>query len=638
MSEPKLDLSRAASAVQRGRPIGQLLLEEGVLESSDLLKALAEQGRSRATMARICEADALADPSQIVAAQARHYGVMALERDDHPADPELKDLLSPEFCLEHLVMPWRRIGRTLLIATARPDAFEALRPQLPVDIGAVKMAVIHEADIHAEIAEHHAPALMHAAETRVRADESCRDLGMMTPRRGIIAGLCGVAALGLLAAMPEIFFAVLASWAILALVLSTLLKGAAFVAQFGQRPRKVTASPPQPWPIVSVMVPLFHEDDIAGTLVKRLSQLTYPRALLDVVLVLEAEDARTRKALIPALLPPWMRVVEVPKGSITTKPRALNYALGFCRGEIIGIYDAEDAPAPDQIDRVVAHFSRAPPDTACLQGILDFYNPRANWLSRCFAIEYASWFRILLPGFARLGFAIPLGGTTVFFRRKALEEVGAWDAHNVTEDADLGFRLARYGYRTELLSSVTREEANNRFWPWVKQRSRWLKGYMITYLTHMRAPRKLWQTLGPWKFTGFQVFFLTTISQFILAPVLWAFWLVMLGMRHPMSAFLDAAGLRQLIGVFLVSEALAIVIGLAAVARTRHRGLWAWVPTLFFYFMMGWLAATKAAYEVLVRPFYWDKTEHGHSLPDAGQDNSKRQAKRKNISDLGSAL
>ncbi|SMC71942.1 glycosyltransferase family 2 protein [Primorskyibacter flagellatus] len=628
MSEPKLDLSRAELPVQHGRPVGQMLLEAGALETGDLLNALAEKGRSGARIARICEADALADPSQIVAAQARHWGVMALDRDDQPPDPDLRDMLSAEFCLEHLVLPWLRIGKTLVIATARPDAFETLRTRLPDGIGSVQMAVTHEADIHAEIAARHGAALMHAAETRVRTDESCRDLALMTRPRAILAGLLGLGALSLLALMPGLFFACLASWAIVALILSGLLKGAAFVAQFRHRPVHRHDPPPFPWPTVSVMVPLYHEDDIAGTLVKRLSRLTYPRALLDVVLVLEAKDDRTRKALVPALLPPWMRVIEVPDGSVTTKPRALNYALGFCRGEIVGIYDAEDAPAPDQLDRVVAHFNRAPAKTACLQGILDFYNPRANWLSRCFSIEYASWFRILLPGFARLGFAIPLGGTTVFFRRKALEHVGGWDAHNVTEDADLGFRLARYGYQTELLASVTREEANNRFWPWVKQRSRWLKGYMITYLTHMRSPRKLWRTLGPWKFTGFQVFFLTTISQFLLAPIMWSFWLVLFGMPHPMSALLDNAGLRVLTGIFLASEALAIVIGLAAVARTRHRGLWMWVPTLLIYYMMGWLAATKAAYELLVRPFYWDKTAHGHSPPDAGQDTPSRPAQQ----------
>ena len=140
----------------------------------------------------------------------------------------------------------------------------------------------------------------------------------------------------------------------------------------------------------------------------------------------------------------------------------------------------------------------------CLQGILDYYNPRTNWLARCFTIEYAAWFRAMLPGLARLGFGVPLGGTTLFFRRDKLEELGGWDAHNVTEDADLGLRLARHGYKTELIDTVTQEEANCRALPWVKQRSRWLKGYAMTWAVHMRDPRRLWRELGPRGFIGVQ--------------------------------------------------------------------------------------------------------------------------------------
>jgi cellulose synthase/poly-beta-1,6-N-acetylglucosamine synthase-like glycosyltransferase len=190
----------------------------------------------------------------------------------------------------------------------------------------------------------------------------------------------------------------------------------------------------------------------------------------------------------------------VPLGTLQTKPRALNYALSFAKGSIIGVYDAEDAPAPDQLHVVVNRFAQRGPEVVCLQGQLDFYNSHSNWLAHCFTVEYATWFRIMLPSLERLGLAIPLGGTTLFFRRDILESLGGWDAHNVTEDADLGIRLARHGYRTEIIDTVTQEEANARAWPWVKQRSHWLKGYAITYGVHMRSPLKLWRDLGAWRF------------------------------------------------------------------------------------------------------------------------------------------
>ncbi len=186
----------------------------------------------------------------------------------------------------------------------------------------------------------------------------------------------------------------------------------------------------------------------------------------------------------------------------------------------------------------------------------------------------------------------------------------------MTEDADLGFRLARSGFVTELIPTATREEANNRFWPWVKQRSRWLKGYGITWWVHSRRPLRLWRELGPRRFVGMQVLLMGTLLQFALAPVLWSFWLVLFGLPHPLDPYLSRPVILTLTTLFLSAEAISIVIGLAAVARSPHRGLTLWVPTLFAYFPLGTMALYKALYETLFKPFYWDKTQHGHSAPD----------------------
>ena len=216
-------------------------------------------------------------------------------------------------------------------------------------------------------------------------------------------------------------------------------------------------------------------------------------------------------------------------------------------------------------------------------------------MSRCFTIEYATWWRLILPGIARLGLVIPLGGTTLFFRRDILEKLGGWDAHNVTEDADLGVRLARHGYRTELLPTVTHEEANCRPWRWVRQRSRWLKGFMITYFVHMRHPRQLLRELGWKRVMGLQVIFLATFSQFAAAPFLWsgAVWVMTV--------------------LFICAEALSLILGLAAVSGRAHRHLLPWVPTMPFYFPLGALAAYKALHEMIAQPFFWDKTQHGYA-------------------------
>jgi cellulose synthase/poly-beta-1,6-N-acetylglucosamine synthase-like glycosyltransferase len=619
MSEHRLHLADATLAQarsRRGQPISHILMEEGLVAPTDMLGAMAEAARLGQPVPQVVVAEAIASREEVLEAQAKHFGALILRRTDMPPDPSEMDLLPPEFCLAHGVLPWMRVGDTLLLATARPDDFTVLLPLLPPDMGPVVMALALESDIHHIISTRSGAQLAEAAERWVPDADSCRDLNNGTSKRRIWAMAVAAICLVLLALAPQMLFGAALVLALGSLTLSQALKLMALLALPRHARPDPVGLPPKP-PLISILVPLFREEDIAETLVARLSRLTYPKALLDVVLVLESEDSLTRRTLDRTQLPPWMRTITVPPGRITTKPRALNYAYRFTRGDILGIYDAEDAPAPDQLTRVAAHFAKAPPEVGCVQGVLDYYNPRANWLSRCFTIEYASWFRVLLPGLARLGLVVPLGGTTVFFRREVLEHVCGWDAHNVTEDADLGVRLARNGYRTELIQSDTREEANNRFWPWIRQRSRWLKGYCITWWVHSRDPMRLWRDLGPVRFTGFQILFLTTIVQFALAPVLWSFWLILAGLPHPLDPWLSRPLLVGLTTLFLSAEAVSIIVGLAALARSHHRGLFLWVPTLFAYFPLGTVAIYKALWETLRSPFYWDKTQHGRSGPDA---------------------
>ncbi|MFD1342279.1 glycosyltransferase [Litorisediminicola beolgyonensis] len=623
MSDMQIDLSRAdrlEASPDCGRPLGGLLLETGTIEAQTLVDALGRARRIGARTERVLLAEDLAPPDRLRAMHAKSWGCMALDRTDTPPDPELAELLSPATCLTHNVLPWMRLGRSLVLAAADRDGFDRVAPVLRERGETVILAAATEADIEAEIALRHGERMARAAESSVPADESCRDLNRGSAAgRAMAAALAGLC-LGVLLFAPTLFFAGIVLLAILSMAVGQVLKLAACLAS--RRPgRAPEPMPAPPLPEVSILVPLFREERIAGALIDRLARITYPHALLDVILILEAGDDVTAAALDAAELPPWMRVITVPDGPITTKPRALNYALNFARGSIVGVLDAEDAPAPNQIARVVSAFRAAPPEVGCVQGILDFYNPRANWLSRCFTIEYATWFRLVLPGLARLGLAVPLGGTTVYFRRAALERVSGWDAHNVTEDADLGIRLARHGYRTELLATVTREEANNRVLPWIRQRSRWIKGYMLTWAVHARAPRRLWRDLGPWRFLGFHALFLTTIAQALLLPALWSFWLVPFGLPHPLADLMSAPALTALIGLFLTAEAATLVLALVAVSRSPHRGLALWVPTLFLYFPLAAAAALKAAWEGIARPFYWDKTMHGHSPPDhAGAD------------------
>lgn len=539
--------------------------------------------------------------------------------------PDVRALekIGVETALRNHVLPLTSAGAVTPVAAISHAAFRQMEPHLRAKLGAVVCRVAPKAAIEGEILAMRQVHLAHLAEHRTADPESARNWSRL--KLSILVAVA-FAVLALVAVhRPDILLWMLFGWAALTLISVTGLRVTAAVAQAIQsrrqerlwRSSRKAASVPENLPTLSLLVPLYKERDIAARLVRRLSNLDYPRDKLEVALILEWGDQTTEMALRSARLPEWMRIIRVPKAHLRTKPRAMNYAVDFLSGDIVGIYDAEDAPARDQLIRVALAFERAPQNVACVQGALDFYNAGKNWLTRCFTIDYAVWFRLILPGFARLGFVLPLGGTTVFFRRDVLEKLGRWDAHNVTEDADLGLRLARRGYRCLFLPSVTEEEATDTVPAWLRQRSRWIKGYAMTWAVHMRDPLRLLGELGVMRFLGVQVLFLGTLSQFLLAPLLWSFWLILLGLPHPLVAVAPWDAIVALGILFFVCEIATLLTAALAVARPKHRWLIKWVPLMHLYYPLAAVASWKGFAEMLSHPFYWDKTAHGRD-PSSG--------------------
>ncbi len=624
--DPVLPVERASPGPQpappKERPAGlraetgawlHFLLTEGVIGIHGFVRGLTLLDASRPNLTANLEAEGLAREDDLVRARADWHDLPAVDPLRELPDARLTDRIGVERCLRLGLLPWRRMAGATVILVDRPEGIARHRPTMEAAYGPVRFALSSRAGIEGAIQRSHGRALRRTAERRTAREDSCRSMGTAGPAT-LLAGALALGGAGL--AWPVPVMALLTLLALFAMVASTALKAAALRAAL-----RAPAPDPSPpliahLPTVSVIVALYREADIAGRLVRRLGRLDYPRDRIDILLAVEHDDRETRTALRGAGLPSWMRIIVVPPGTLRTKPCALNYALPFCRGSLIGVYDAEDAPDPGQIHAIVQRFHQRGANVACLQGVLDFYNPRRNWLSRCFTMEYAAWFRVILPGLDRLGLPVPLGGTTLFFRRDALVALGGWDAHNVTEDADLGIRLARRGLRTELIETVTTEEANCRTIPWIKQRSRWIKGYMMTWRVHMRDPRRLWRDLGPRGFIAFQVLFLGSLAHAVLAPVLLSFWLVTLGGPHPLALWLGPWTLFGLVGLFLLCEAVNLSIGVVALRRTAHRLSPLWLPTLGLYHPLASLAAWKALWELAHRPFYWDKTRHGQPGAD----------------------
>jgi cellulose synthase/poly-beta-1,6-N-acetylglucosamine synthase-like glycosyltransferase len=619
MSNLRLALAapQIANPVQKRMPLGQHLMAAGVIGDQDLAHALDLQRHVDAPIGEILVAEGLATRNDVLLALSRQSAAQLADLDGQPPTTMMAQHLSASVCLKFQVVPWLSLNGMLLVATSNPNEFEQLRLSVGENGKRMFPAIASPGQIKKHISRLYGAELVQHAARKVPAVESCRTWDISGNRRRNWAVAVISALMVALIYAPLWTLTVLMLFAVGTLVMSTTLKAAALWAELSHRytaPRQTAPSSVLPFrvPKVSVLVPLLHEKEIAGALIKRLERLTYPKSLLEIVLVLEATDDLTRETLARTSLPEWINVIEVPEANqLTTKPRALNYAMDFCQGSIIGVWDAEDAPEADQIEKVVSRFQSAPPEVACLQGKLDYYNSSANWLSRCFTIEYAAWWRVLLPGVARLGLVLPLGGTTLFFRRDLLEKLCGWDAHNVTEDADLGVRLARHGYRTELIDTVTFEEANCRTWPWVRQRSRWLKGFLITWSVHMRDPAALLRDLGWLRFLGVQTMLLATFAQFAATPLLWSFWLALAGLPHPVPMTMGNGVLWAMVTLFILSETLNLLIGMIATSGERHRRLMPWVFTTPFYFPLGALAAYKALHEFVVSPFFWDKTQHG---------------------------
>jgi cellulose synthase/poly-beta-1,6-N-acetylglucosamine synthase-like glycosyltransferase len=356
-------------------------------------------------------------------------------------------------------------------------------------------------------------------------------------------------------------------------------------------------------PVYTLLCPLYRESGAVPGLARALTRLDYPAELLDVKLVMEADDAATIAAA-RAHAPAHWDLVLVPSAQPRTKPKAMNYALAHARGSFVAIYDAEDEPHPQQLRAALAAFDAGGPKLGCVQAPLLIDNGAQSWLARQFAAEYAVHFLLTLPFLARLGLPLPLGGTSNHFRREALADAGGWDAFNVTEDADLGYRLSRRGWRVDTITPPTWEEAPAHLWPWLKQRSRWIKGHLQTWLVLMRHPIRTWRDLGPQGFWAMQLGLGASLAaSFVHLPLMVFAGLAVLvpGWRlGPEDWTLIVAGY----GSALAATVMAAIL-------SRQPGHLVAALTLPFYWPLSSIAALMALFDWLIRPQHWAKTEHG---------------------------
>lgn len=369
------------------------------------------------------------------------------------------------------------------------------------------------------------------------------------------------------------------------------------------------------YPIYTVLLPLlFEKQETLVLLLESLNKLDYPQDKLDIKFLLEKNDVKTAESLARLDLAWNHQVIIVPDGLPRSKPRACNYGLLFAFGDYLTIYDAEDRPDPDQLKLALHHFQNADENVACIQAALNFYNYRENILARLFTIEYTHWFDCLVPSLDALHVPVPLGGTSNHFKTSVLRELRGWDPFVGTEDAEIGVRLCRHGYRVESIRSTTYEEANTKFFNWFRQRTRWNKGYYQTYLINMRDPLRMLKEVGAWQFINFQFFVGGNVFIQLANLPLWIFFILTFILYHKeLSTMYPMPILHICWFNFIVSNLILLISQFAATYKRHLYCLLPYVPLKLIYWFCMSFAGYYAIYELLTRPGYWYKTEHGVS-------------------------
>ena len=611
--------------------LGEALISRGLITTDQFIDAIVAQDATGSRLGSVMIAAGMVSRLQLHQVLAEEWGLPFVDLTDIEPDRRLLDRFDPKRLAEQGWFPvegrWSADElRSVLIATAEPPGQEAVAA-IQAEVGVpIEVAITTDWDVgHALRAGYRDQLLDEASHGlwRKNQDQSARTVLGANQRVGMIVFAIVVMVLTIFYPRMAIIVAIAA--ANLAFIASVGFKfvvclvGARRERDEGITPEQVAELDDVDLPFYTVLVPVYNEANIVADLVDNLGDLDYPAAKLEILLLMEEDDPETIAAAQAADAPSTMVFITIPDGLPKTKPKACNVGLFFARGEHVVIYDAEDKPDVDQLLVALAAFQD--PDNAdvlVVQGALDYWNDEQNWITRMFALEYAWWFQCMLPGLSQLGVPIPLGGTSNHFRTDVLRQLHGWDGYNVTEDADLGIRAAAHGWRVSIIPSMTKEEANSQAWNFVRQRSRWIKGYMMTALVRTRHPVDLFRTVGIRGFASFVFLIAGTPFTFLVTPILWLLFLLSVTLSPAWldSLFQGPWGVLAAVNLFVINAVVGWLNLMACTYENRSKLVW-WAFLNPFYWMLHSTASYMALYELIVKPHFWQKTNHGLAGHDA---------------------
>lgn len=604
----------------RPPPIGEELVAEGLITREQLEWALQVHARTGARIGEVLVSAGAVTRPALYRTLARLWGSRYVDVTRLTLDPALGRRLDPIVCARDVWVPISGDpDEGYVVATAQqPTA--ALQRSLEETLGGpIELVVTSAWDVDYALREVCRDAIVERASYglwRNDPERSARRVLSRTQAAAIVVALLALAG-GLVLATATTLTVGVATISVgfflsVAFKLVVCLVGAYHENLVEVSDEEIAALTDAELPVYTILVPCYREANVVTQLMTNLARLDYPTPKLDILLLLEEDDRETREAAAAAHPPAMVTFVTVPQGHPQTKPRACNVGLIFARGEYLVIYDAEDRPDPDQLKRAVVAFRKGGPGLVCVQAALNYFNADQNLLTRMFTLEYSFWFDYMLRGLASLNLPIPLGGTSNHFRTDELRLLGGWDPFNVTEDADLGIRAAALGQRVGVINSTTFEEANSAYGNFIRQRSRWIKGYLQTSLVHARHPIRLLRTVGLRQTAGFALLIAgTPISFLALAPLYLILVLTLVVDPPTVSAYLPGWVLWVSLANLLIGNGMIVYVSMMGVFHRQRDRMVLWALCNPLYWLLHCIAAYKALGQLILRPHYWEKTDHG---------------------------
>ena len=378
----------------------------------------------------------------------------------------------------------------------------------------------------------------------------------------------------------------------------------------------------------TILLPLYKETNVINNLIKAMLDLIYPKELLQILILLEADDKETINAIFQTKLPSYFSILIVPNSGPKTKAKACNYGLRYAIGKYLVIYDAEDIPQTNQLLLAVQTFKKYnDPKLACLQAKLTFYNHSENLLTKLCTLEYLIHFNFILPSFSKNNVPVPLGGTSNHFKVDALHKIQGWDAYNVTEDADITYRLSRQNYKIKMLNSYTSEETVIDIRSWIKQRSRWVKGHIITFFVQSRIGFSKYQdNRAKCIFSLYYFMGLSSILS-LLVPLLIG--VLIYHLFNNIDALIDIDFITKyaLLFYYIIWVYYTLIIPLCVIYKEKKAFLF--IPCFLypFYLFLYIIPFCFAVFQLFFKPHYWGKTTHGKSriAPNAKSNTKYRK-------------